>query len=231
MKNWLVLSPLALCFMAWPLAATAQESLETESEKLSYAIGLDIGQSLKDLDTELDLKVLMQGVEHVLQGQEPLLTTEELNAIKQAFFQQRQAAQQAAQQAAAEKNQAEGQAFLAENKTKEGVQTTESGLQYKVLEQGDGPKPKATDTVSVHYQGTLVDGTVFDSSYQRGQPTSFPLNRVIPGWSEGLQLMPVGSKYQFVIPAELAYGPNGAGGTIGPNATLIFEVELLNIVE
>jgi FKBP-type peptidyl-prolyl cis-trans isomerase len=209
--------------------------LKTPEDKFSYMMGMDVGASLKrigsDAGSEVNLAVFMQAVEAVLTGQETLLTAQEAAEIKQDFMNTRREAALAERKVVGEKNLAEGEAFQTENKAQEGVEVTDSGLQYQVIEQGDGPKPKATDKVTVHYRGTLVDGTEFDSSYQRGQPASFPLNGVIPGWTEGLQLMPVGSKYRFVVPPTLGYGEQGAGSSIGPNATLIFEVELLEIGE
>lgn len=209
------------------LPALAVE-LETDEQKLGYMIGMDLGRSLRDMGTGIDLEALYEAIGTVYQGETPAMSAEEAQSIKEKFIQQRQAVAQAEQQALAEKNRAEGEAFLAENAMTDGVFTTASGLQYKVLTQGDGPMPAATDRVSVHYRGTLLDGTEFDSSYARGEPAAFELNRVIPGWTEGVQLMPVGSKYEFYIKPELAYGPAG-GGSIPPNSTLIFEVELLGI--
>ena len=218
------------------LPSLVSAQLDTEQDKLSYVIGMDIGNSLKQLNTEFNLEAMAQGIKAILEGETPLLEQDEAEQVKQAFFQKVQAeAQQKAAAASEElaamgqKNLEEGQAFLAENKTKEGVVETDSGLQYEVLEEGDGSKPQASDTVTVHYRGTLLDGTVFDSSITRGQPATFTLNQVIAGWTEGVQLMPVGSKYKFFIPSNLAYGEQGAGGRIGPNSTLIFEVELLEI--
>ena len=224
----------AVLSLALPTMASAQ--LDTEQDKLSYVIGMDIGNSLKQLNAEFNLEAMALGIKAVLESETPLLDQAEAEQIKQAFFQKVQAeAQQKAaaaaeeQAAAGQKNLQAGQAFLTENKTKEGIVETASGLQYQVLQEGDGPKPKASDTVTVHYRGTLLDGNEFDSSYSRGQPATFGLNQVIAGWTEGVQLMPVGSKYKFFIPSNLAYGEQGAGGRIGPNETLIFEVELLEI--
>lgn len=231
----LLLIPLmpALLLVSLTLTVAAEETsdggLKTPQEKLSYMLGMDVGASIKRLDTEVDLTVFMQAVEHVIKGQETLLTPEQAREIKQTFMQQRQEEAAATRKVLAEKNLGEGEAFLAQNGKKEGVETTESGLQYQVLKEGDGPKPKAEDQVTVHYRGTLLDGTEFDSSYGRGQPVTFELGSVIAGWTEGLQLMPVGSTYKFFIPPKLGYGERGAGGRIGPNATLIFEVELLKI--
>ena len=218
----LVLIVATLTFNAW---AT---ELETEAQKLGYIIGMDIGKSLRDQGADIDLDALIEAIRTTFKGEEALLTAEEAGEIRQAYIQKRQAQQQAETAAAASANLAEGQEFLDENKAKEGVQVTESGLQYKVLTMGDGAKPAATDTVKVHYRGTLLDGTEFDSSYARNEPISFALDRVIAGWTEGVQLMPVGSKFMFYIAPELGYGAAG-GGPIPPNATLIFEVELLDI--
>lgn len=210
--------------------ALANDKLETEKDKISYVIGLQIAGSLAQIKDEVDLKVLMRGIEVGLSGQEPAITEEEAMAVQQAFSERLQSKRAAEMQEMAQKNRAEGEAFLAQNKSKRGVTTTESGLQYQVVTQGTGPRPAATDTVRVHYTGTLLDGTKFDSSVDRGQPAQFALNAVIPGWTEGLQLMPVGSKYTLWLPSELAYGDRGTPGPIGPNATLVFEVELLEIV-
>jgi FKBP-type peptidyl-prolyl cis-trans isomerase len=226
--NLLTRCGLVLAVATTSLNAWAAD-LETEEQKLGYIIGMDIGKSLRDQGAEVDLESLIDAIRTTFTGEEAALTAEEAAAIRQAYVEKRQAEQQAETAAAADANLAEGQKFLAENKTKEGVQTTESGLQYKVLTMGDGAKPAATDTVQVHYRGTLLDGTEFDSSYARNEPISFALNRVITGWTEGVQLMPIGSKFMFYIAPDLAYG-EGGGGPIPPNATLIFEVELLDIV-
>jgi len=202
--------------------------LDTEEQKLGYIIGMDIGKSLRQQGTTVDLDSLIAAITATYKGEELAMTEEEAAATRQIYVQQRQEAAQAETAAAGSDNLAEGQKFLAENKSKEGVQTTESGLQYKVLTMGDGAKPAATDTVKVHYAGKLLDGTEFDSSYARNEPISFALNRVIPGWTEGVQLMPIGSKFVFYIAPELAYG-EGGGGPIPPNSTLVFEVELLDI--
>jgi len=202
--------------------------LNTDEQKLGYIIGMDIGKSLREQGTEVDLDSLIEAIRSTYKGEELAMTTEEAAAVRQAYVTKKQAEQQQATAVAGESNLAEGQKFLAENKVKEGVQTTASGLQYKVVTMGDGAKPVATDTVKVHYRGTLLDGTEFDSSYARNEPISFGLNRVIAGWTEGVALMPIGSKFMFFIPPELAYGAGG-GGPIPPNSTLIFEVELLDI--
>ena len=213
------------------LAGTAlAQDLETDAEKLGYLIGMDIGNSLRQQGTEIDLDQLFAAIRATYNGEATAMTAEEAQALRQAFMQQRQAEAQAAQAEAAAQNTAEGEAFLAQNASAEGVQVTESGLQYRVIESGDGARPAAEDRVTVHYRGTLLDGTEFDSSYERGQPVTFALNQVIPGWTEGVQLMPVGSTYEFWIPSELAYGQAGTpGGPIGPNETLHFTVELISV--
>jgi FKBP-type peptidyl-prolyl cis-trans isomerase FkpA/FKBP-type peptidyl-prolyl cis-trans isomerase FklB len=208
-------------------SAIAQE-LETEMQELGYIIGMDIGNSLRSEGTEIDLDALIDALRTTYEGGVPRLTTEQAQAIRESFIAKRRAAAEAEANAMSEINRTQGEAFLAENIGKEGVQVTGSGLQYKVITMGAGTRPAATDNVEVHYRGTLLDGTEFDSSYSRDQPMSFQLDRVIAGWTEGLQLMPVGSKFEFYVKPELAYGPGG-GGPIPPNSTLIFEVELLSI--
>ncbi len=205
------------------------EELNTSDEKLSYAIGLEIGTTLKKLPTEIDFAVFIQAVEDGLKGKEPLLTQQQAIEIKKEFGKKVQEDRVRKKKELAEKNLKEGEAFLAENKKKKGVITTKSGLQYLVLQEGDGPKPKATDRVKVHYSGKLIDGTEFDSSYKRGKPTTFSLKGVVPGWTEALQLMKVGSKYRVFIPSKLAYGNRSRSQKIGPNSVLIFELELLDI--
>jgi len=204
-------------------------ALESIDQKVSYIFGLNVGRQFKQDGIELDIDSLILALEDVKQEREFRLTDEQIQQTMTEF----QAAQQAKQKAALDKitedNKKQGEAFLAENGAKEGVVTTESGLQYREVTNGEGDNPKAEDTVTVHYKGTLIDGTVFDSSYDRGEPVSFPLSGVIPGWTEALQLMQVGDKWELAIPSELAYGPGGTGREIGPYATLIFEVELLKI--
>lgn len=207
----------------------AKTKLETDKEKLSYAIGMDIAQSLKTFPGELDLPTLQQGLSDARTGKTLLLSKEDAEKVKQTEFAKMRKTGEKDRVAKASDNLKQGTDFLAKNKTADGVITTASGLQYKVIKQGTGAKPKATDIVTVHYVGTTLDGKVFDSSRKRGQPTTFPLANVIPGWTEGLQLMPVGSTYKFFIPSTLAYGERGAGKDIGPNATLQFEVELISI--
>lgn len=210
-------------------AAKPAASDKTLEQKVSYGIGLNIGNQLKQDDLKLDVKLLSEGIADALSGAEPKISPQELQAAMMEFQQQMQAKMMAKAAAAGTENKTAGDKFLAENKQAEGVKVTDSGLQYKVLTEGDGPMPKATDKVKTHYRGTLLDGTVFDSSYDRGEPVTFPVNGVIPGWTEALQLMKVGSKWKLFIPSELAYGERGAGQMIGPNQTLVFEVELLGI--
>ena len=210
-------------------AAPAGNSLETSQQRLSYGIAYGLGQRMQADGVPLDVKAFESGLTDALAGAEPRLTQEEIADEMKAYQEKAQAEQQAAQAVQGEANIAAATAFLAENGAREGVVTTESGLQYEVLNEGTGATPGAEDTVEVHYTGTLVDGTVFDSSVQRGEPVTFGVGQVIPGWTEALQLMPAGSKWKLAIPAELAYGAGGAGQVIGPNAALVFEVELLSI--
>ena len=203
--------------------------LDTTEERLSYGIAFGLGERLKADGVPLDVAAFGLGLQHAFDGTEPLLTQEEIGKEMQAYQENQNAVREASMDAVAEENENAGAAFMMKNAKAEDVVTLESGLQYKVETMGDGPKPTATDTVEVHYRGTLLDGTEFDSSYARGSTVSFAVNQVIPGWTEALQLMPTGSKWQLFIPPELAYGAGGAGGTIGPNATLIFDVELIQI--
>lgn len=216
---------------AAPAAPTPQNTAgkpESLEDRASYSIGLNLGRSLKSNEINANADLIIKGLRDGLAGN-AMLTDAEMQATMQEFQQQIQGQQEAKQKALGEKNKTEGEAFLAKNKARAGVKTTASGLQYEVVSEGTGPQPKATDTVTVNYRGTLMDGTEFDSSYERGQPATFVLNQVIPGWTEGVQLMKVGSKYKFYIPAALGYGERGAGGVIGPNAPLVFEVELISI--
>jgi FKBP-type peptidyl-prolyl cis-trans isomerase len=206
-------------------------TLDSDVKKFSYAMGMDVGQSLKGLGAEVDSEAFSAAIADVLADVEPKLAQEESAKIKQDFFKKKQETQMAERSSAGQKNKLEGEAFLAENAKKDGVIVTASGLQYEVITKGDGKKPSATDKVKVDYEGTLTNGEVFDSSYKRGQPITFPLNGVIKGWTEGVALMSVGSKYIFYIPSDLAYGERGAGAQIGANSALIFTVELLAIEE
>jgi len=190
---------------------------------------MNIAKGLKQQSVDVDPAVMTRAIKDILTGAKPLLTDDEaMDALKKLQADVRQK-QETERKALAEKNSKEGQEFLTANKTKEGVVTLPSGLEYKILTQGKGPKPTANDTVVCQYRGTLIDGTEFDSSYKRGQPATFPVSRVIKGWTEALELMPIGSKWQLFIPPDLAYGDRGAGNLIGPNATLVFEVELMSI--
>ena len=197
--------------------------LKDQKDKVSYSIGLNIGFNLNRQNVQINPDVLSAGIKDAIAGK-PQLTTDQVKEVMTTFEKD----MQQKQKAAGEKNASEGAKFLEENKKKEGVKTTASGLQYKAIKEGTGAQPKATDTVTVNYRGTLINGTEFDSSYKRGQPATFPLNGVIKGWTEGLQLMKVGSKYQFFVPPNLAYGERTVGPDIAPNSTLIFEVELLD---
>ncbi len=209
----------------------AESPFTTPTEKLSYSMGLDLGNYLKGMSGELDMDTLKLGLDDGFTGAEPKMSQEELAAVQEEFAARMKAQQEEQLAAMMEKNKAAGEAYLDENKKKEGVKVTDSGLQYEVMESADGPKPVATDTVKVDYVGTLVDGTEFDSSIKRGEPAVFGVDQVIPGWSEALQLMEVGSKYRVAIPAELAYGEAGAPPVIQPNSVLVFEIDLLGIEE
>ena len=203
--------------------------LETQKDKASYAIGLNVGKNLHRDSIDVDPKIVLQGLEDALAGGKTLLTDDEAKAALMALQEDVRQKQEEKRQALIQTNKAQGDAFLAANGKKEGVVTLPSGLQYKILTAGSGPKPTASDSVVCNYRGTLLDNTEFDSSYKRGQPATFAVSQVIKGWTEALQLMPVGSKWQLFIPPDLAYGERGQGADIGPNATLIFEVELLSI--
>ena len=210
----------------------AVTALTTTKQKASYAIGMNWGTGLHRQGIDVDNAALIQGMKDALAGGKTLLTEDEARSALMQLQKEMQEKQQAKAAQEGEANKKEGDAFLATNKTKEGVVTLPSGLQYKILTPGTGPKPTASDSVVCNYKGTLINGSEFDSSYKRGEPATFPVTGVIKGWTEALQLMPVGSKWQLFIPPDLAYGPRGTpGGPIGPNATLIFEVELISIKE
>ena len=207
-----------------------EAALQTDAQVASYAVGLDIGRSLSPAAGHLDVEAFARGVEDILAEREPALADSVLQGALQRFSETIQASM--AEEAAAEgqTNKEEGEKYMAENGQKPGVMTTASGVQYEVLQEGTGPRPQATDQVTIHYRGTLIDGTEFDSSISRGQPLQLGANQFIAGFNEALQLMPVGSKYRVVIPGHLAYGEGGGGGgAIGPNETLIFEIELISI--
>ncbi len=224
MKLRVFVTLLGVVLLASQLSA---QDLKSHKEKLSYIIGLDIGKNLKNQSVDIDQSALAKGIKDALSGTKSALTDEEIRETTTAF----QKEMIAKRQALGEKNKKEGEAFLLENKKKKGITTLPSGLQYRVITAGKGKKPKPTDTVTVQYRGTLIDGTEFDSSYRRGQPATFPVNGVIPGWTEALGLMQEGSKWQIFVPSNLAYGERGSGGQIGPNATLIFEIELISVQE
>ena len=215
----------AAAFLSGNVMAT---ELETDEQKLGYIIGMDIGSSLIQQGTDLDLDTLIEAIRATYNNETLAMTPEEAASVRETFIAARRAEADQQRESMSSINATEGDKFLLENRVKEGVQITDSGLQYKVIVMGDGAKPNANDKVTVHYRGTLLNGEEFDSSYSRNQPTSFQLDQVIAGWTEGVALMPVGSKFLFYIPPDLAYGAAG-GGPIGPNSTLIFEVELLSI--
>ncbi|HEY1679831.1 MAG TPA: FKBP-type peptidyl-prolyl cis-trans isomerase [Candidatus Sulfotelmatobacter sp.] len=218
---------------ATPAKPATGLALKTQKEKASYALGMKIGGDLhrQGVGTAVDPAIVARGVKDALAGSKPLLTEEEEKTALIQLQSQVVGAQQAKMHEAGTANRKEGEEFLAANKSKPGVVTLPDGMQYKILKEGTGPKPTANDTVSCNYRGTLINGKEFDSSYKRGQPTSFPVGGVIKGWTEALQMMPVGSKWELFIPSDLAYGDRGTGGDIGPGSTLIFEVELISIVD
>jgi len=213
-----------ILFLVSQVSAQEKLVLKNQKEKVSYSIGLNIGRNLgsdlKRQSIDIDPNILAKGIQDALSGANPLLSNEEIQETMVAF-----------QKEMMEKQKQRGEAFLSENKKKEGVKTLPSGLQYKVIKVGTGKKPKLNDNVTVQYRGTLVDGTEFDSSYRRGQPATFQVSGVIPGWTEALPLMGEGTKWQLFVPPNLGYGERGAGGLIGPNATLIFEIELISVQE
>ncbi len=209
--------------------AAAAPALSTKKDKISYAIGADLGGKLKSSSIDVDPNILTRALKDTLTGAKPAMSDEEIRATLGDLTKDLQQKQTAATKEKSEKNRKEGEEFLASNKSKEGVIALPSGLQYKILKAGDGPKPTAADTVVCNYKGTLIDGKEFDSSYKRGQPATFPVGGVIKGWTEALQLMPVGSKWQLFIPPDLAYGDRQAGPDITPGSTLVFEVELMSI--
>ena len=203
--------------------------LKTDKEKQSYALGMNVGKSLKKDGVEIDPKIVARGIADTLAGGKTVLSDEDARAALVALQGDVRKRQLAQAEALGQSNKQEGDAFLAANKAQQGVTTLPDGLQYKILKEGDGPKPTASDSVVCNYRGTLLNNKEFDSSYKRGQPATFPVSGVIKGWTEALQLMPVGSRWQIVVPPELGYGARGAGADIGPNSTLVFEIELLSI--
>ncbi len=228
MKKGIVLI-CALALLANVAFPQKKNQPKTKKEKINYSIGVTLGRNLTMQGIDVDQTYLIQGLKDALSKSATLMTDNEMETTMTAFQEELMAKMQEKQLRDGDKNKKVGEDFLAANKKKEGVVTLPSGLQYKIIKAGNGPKPSADQTVRVHYKGTLIDGTEFDSSYKRGEPAEFPVGQVIKGWVEAIQLMPVGSKWQLFIPSDLAYGPNGAGQMIGPNSTLIFEVELLGI--
>jgi FKBP-type peptidyl-prolyl cis-trans isomerase FklB len=225
----LIAVALMLLLFGGAVQAQSKATPKTQKEKVSYSIGVNIGKNMKMQGVDVEQGFLMQGLKDGLNNAKCIMSDKDMDATMKTFSQEMSNKMQAKQKADGEKNQKEGEAFLAANKKKAGVITLPSGLQYKIMKAGNGAKPTASQTVKCHYQGTLIDGTEFDSSYKRGEPAEFPVGQVIKGWVEALQLMPVGSKWQLYIPSDLAYGPNGQGQIIGPNAVLIFDIELLSI--
>lgn len=220
-----------IIFLASQVSAQESQTLKSQKEKISYIIGMDIGGNFKKQSVDIDPDILARGIKDALSGAKPQLSDQEAREVMASFEKEMRAKQEEIRKTVGEKNKVEGEKFLVENKGKEGIQTLPDGLQYKVITPGKGKKPQLTDTVIAHYRGTLIDGTEFDSSYRRGQPANFPVSGVIRGWTEALQLMGEGAKWQLFIPPNLAYGERGAGQVIGPNAVLIFEVELISIQE
>jgi len=220
---------LGICLLASLAQAADQAALKDSKDKLSYSIGVDIGHRLKGQSIDVDPDILAKGIKDIFTGGKLLLTEQEVRDTLTTFQKDMIAKQKERAKVLGEKNKKEGEAYLEANRKKKGVKVLPSGLQYKVITEGKGKTPKLTDTVTVNYKGTLIDGTEFDSSYKRGQPATFAVDKVIPGWTEALQLMKEGAKWQIVIPSDLAYKGTGAGNVIGPNATLIFEVELISV--
>jgi FKBP-type peptidyl-prolyl cis-trans isomerase FklB len=220
---------ISIFLIVHPVCAEEDAVLKTEKDRWSYAVGMDLVKNMKRQPVELNFEVIIRAMQDALAGGKTLLNEQQYRETMTAFRQEMTQKQKAYVKELAGKNKKEGDSFLAENAKKEGVITLPSGLQYKEIKAGTGNTPVSSDTVSVHYRGTLIDGTEFDSSYSRGKPASFGVTRVIRGWTEALQLMKEGAKWQLFIPPDLAYGERGAGRNIGPNETLIFEVELLSI--
>ncbi|GAB6281420.1 MAG: macrophage infectivity potentiator Mip [Ignavibacterium sp.] len=229
MKNVVLFLTIVFLFTLTSCAQDEVKELKDQKEKVSYSIGLDIGRNLKNQKIEVDSKVLAQGIKDAIGDKKPLLTEDEISQVMAQFQQEHYAQQEKEKTAISEKNKTEGQKFLEENKKNKDIVTLPSGLQYKVLKSGSGISPSLTDKVKTHYIGKFLDGTEFDNSIKRGEPAEFPVNGVIKGWTEALQKMKVGDKWILYVPPDLAYGEQGAGNVIPPNATLIFEVELLSI--
>jgi FKBP-type peptidyl-prolyl cis-trans isomerase FklB len=227
--KYFLMTLLSVAFLLSICYADEKLDLKDQKDKESYSLGYQFGQNLKNQGVDINLDIYTSGIRDALGGKDSLMSQEEIRATIGELQKRVMAARQKELKEEAEKNLAESKAFLEENKKKDGIKTLPSGLQYKILTEGSGKTPKATDTVTVHYRGTLINGTEFDSSYKRGQPVTFQVNGVIRGWNEALQLMKGGSKWQLFIPPELAYGERAAGPQIPPNSTLIFEVELISV--
>lgn len=228
MTSKLILSSALAGLLSLSSTIQAQTKLNSTEQKASYAIGVDLAQNLRNQGIELDINAFLQGLEHALRQKKLALTDEQMAEAIETFSQNLEQQRQAKLQAAAEANALRGKNFLAENKTKPNIKTLESGLQYRVIEPGKGNTATENDTIIAHYRGTLIDGTEFDSSFNRGTPIEFKLSNVIPGWQEALKRMNVGAKWEIFVPAELAYGERGAGNVIGPNETLIFEIHFIS---
>jgi FKBP-type peptidyl-prolyl cis-trans isomerase FklB len=228
MKKFIVVA-LMLSLGGGTILAQTKTAPKTKKEKVSYSIGVNIGKNMKMQGLDIDQGYLTQGIKDGLNNSKTAMSDKDMDETMKSFQQEMSTKMQAKQKIEGDKNKKEGEAFLEANKKKDGVITLPSGLQYKILKEGSGVKPTATQTVKCNYRGTLIDGKEFDSSYKRGEPTEFPVGQVIKGWTEALQLMPVGSKWQLFIPSNLAYGENGGGSMIGPNAALIFDIELISI--
>jgi FKBP-type peptidyl-prolyl cis-trans isomerase FklB len=228
MKKFIAVA-LMLSLFGSAILAQNKTAPKTKKEKISYSLGVNIGKNMKMQGIDVDQAFLTQGMKDGLNGAKTAMNENDMDATMSAFQQEMMTKMQAKQKVDGEKNKKAGDAFLTANKNKDGVMTLPSGLQYKILKEGNGAKPTVSQTVKCNYRGTLINGKEFDSSYKRGEPTEFPVGQVIKGWTEALQLMPVGSKWELFIPSDLAYGPNGSGQTIGPNSTLIFEIELISI--
>lgn len=224
-----VIAALSLVLISCQGNTQEKAQVKTAVDSVSYGIGVDIGKNLKAQSIDINSAVLGEGVKDAMTGAKTVLTDQQLEDVMMRFRKDIMAKQQEKAHVMGDKNKKEGAVFLAENMKKEGVKTTASGLQYKILKAGTGPKPDATQTVTINYKGTLIDGTEFDSSYKRGQPTTYAVSGFVKGWIEALQMMQVGSKWQLFIPSELAYGERGNGQMIPPNSTLIFEIELLSV--
>jgi FKBP-type peptidyl-prolyl cis-trans isomerase FklB len=233
MNTWLLTKPWVACLIlagtcTLPLQAADPLQLDDTKDRLSYGIGMNLGMQWRDQDIDVDPDILLQGMKDAMRGGPTQMTEEEMRQTLTAYQEEHRARLTAKRQQMAVTNLAQSREFLEQNKSQPGVVELPSGLQYRVLEEGEGEPPRATDLVTVHYRGTLIDGTEFDSSHRRGQPANFNVSNVIPGWTEGLQLMKPGARYEFFIPPNLAYGERGSGPHIGPNSALIFDVELIS---